>query len=223
MSSCSLKNFMSNCSFNIIMISSKKFSRNKQEKINLIYDTFFKLVLKQGYHKTSTNHVAKSAKISIGTIYKYFPKGKDDIIRKYFEESMETFLDTQDLSNMNDENIRDFLKHFVLDLFRNHKENKGYNLAFRSAIQSDKILHDAHKEKIFIFFKDKVHKLRKINENLKQLSEKRLVDVFIFMYNLVNAILFHHLSVMELFDTDDKFVEYLSNLAAFSLQHYFKT
>lgn len=214
---------MSNYSFNIIIMSSKKFSRNKQEKINRIYDIFFKLVLKQGYHKTSTNHVAKSAKISIGTIYKYFPKGKEDIIRKYFEESMETFLDSQNLSNMNEENIRDFLNHFVLDLFKNHEENKGYNLAFRSAIQSDKILHNAHKEKIFIFFKDKVQKLRKTNEIFKDFSEKRLIDVFIFMYNLVNAILYHHLSVMELFDTDDKFVEYLSNLVAFSLKYYLKT
>jgi len=204
-------------------MSSKKFSRNKQEKINKIYDTFFKLILKQGYHKTSTNHVAKSAKISIGTIYKYFPKGKEDIIRKYFGESMETFLDSQNLSNMNEENIRDFLNHFVLDLFKNHEENKGYNLAFRSAIQSDKILHDAHKEKIFNIFKDKVQKLRNTNENFKQISEKRLVDVFIFLYNLVNAILYHHLSVMELFDTDDKFVEYLSNLVAFSLKYYLKT
>ena len=111
-------------------MSSKKFNRNKQEKINLIYDTFFKLILKRGYHKTSTNHVAKSAKISIGTIYKYFPKGKEDIIRKYFEESMETFLDRQNLDSINDENIRDFLNHFVLELFKNHQENKGYNLAF---------------------------------------------------------------------------------------------
>lgn len=214
---------MSNCSFNIIIMSSKKFSRNKQEKINRIYDTFFRLILNQGYHKTSTNHVAKSAKISIGTIYKYFPKGKEDIIRKYFEESMETFLDSQNLGNMNEENIRDSLNHFVLDLFKNHEENKGYNLAFRSAIQSDKILHDAHKEKIFNIFKDKVQKLRKTNVNLKQISEKRLVDVFIFLYNLVNAILYHHLSVMELFDTDDKFVEYLSNLVAFSLKYYLKT
>ena len=214
---------MSNCSFNIIIMSSKKFSRNKQEKINRIYDTFFKLILKQGYHKTSTNHVAKSAKISIGTIYKYFPKGKEDIIRKYFEESMETFLDSQNLSNMNEENIRDFLNHFVLDLFKNHEENKGYNLAFRSAIQSDKILHDAHKEKIFNIFKDKVQKLRKTNVNFKQLPEESLIEVFIFIYNLVNAILYHHLSVMELFDTDDKLVEYLSNLVVFSLKYYLKT
>lgn len=213
---------MSNYSFTIMIMSSKKFSRNKQEKINLIYDTFFNLILKQGYDKTSTNHVAKSAKVSIGTIYKYFPKGKEDIIRNYFEESMETFLDSQDLININDENIRDFLNHFVLELFKNHKENKGYNQAFISAIQSDKLLHNAHKEKIFIIFKDKAQQLRKTNENFKLIPEKKLIDVFIFLYNLVNAIIYHHLSVMELFDTDEKFVEFLSNLVAFSLKYYLK-
>ncbi len=210
---------MSNCSFNITIMSSKKFSRNKKDKINLIYDTFFKLILKKGYHKTSTNHIAKSAKVSIGTIYRYFPKGKEDIIRKYFEESMGNFLDSQDLSIVNDENIRDFLNRFVLDLYKNHEENKGYNLAFRSAIQSDKKLYNSHKEKILIFFKDTVQKLRKTNKNFKQIPEDRLVETFTFIYNLINAILYHHLSIMELFDTEDKIVEYLSNLVIFSLKY----
>ena len=43
------------------------------------------------------------------------------------------------------------------------------------------------------------------------------------MYNIVNEILYHHLSVMELFDTDEKFIKYLSDLVAFSLKYYFKT
>ena len=201
------------------MMSSKKFSRNKQEKIELIYKTFFNLILKRGYHKTSTNHVAKSAKISIGTIYKYFPKGKEDIIRKYFEESMKDFFNRIDLININNENIREFLNHFILELFKNHIENKGYILAFRSAIQSDKRLLDLHIERIFIFFQDTAQKLRKTNENFNQIPEERLVETFIFIYNLINAILYHHLSLMELFDTDDKLVDYLSNLLVFSLKY----
>ena len=210
---------MSSCSFNMIMMTRKKFSRNKQEKIDLIYKTFFNLILKQGYHKSSTNHVAKSAKISIGTIYKYFPKGKEDIIRKYFEESMETMLDREDLINVDDDNVRDFLNHFILDLFKDHKENQGYNLAFRSAIQSDKSLHDAYKEKILELFKKTVQQLRKINKNFEQFPEERLIEAFVFTYNLINAILYHHLSIMEILDTNDKLVDYLTELIAFSLKY----
>ncbi|MFX1499006.1 MAG: TetR/AcrR family transcriptional regulator [Promethearchaeota archaeon] len=203
-------------------MSSRKFSRNKQEKIDRIYDTFFKLIVKRGYSKTSTNHVAESANLSIGTIYKYFPKGKEDIIRKYFEESMQTFLDSHNLNNMKDENVREFLHHFVLDLFKNHKDNEGYNLAFRSAIQSDKKLLNVYKTKVINFFKDTIQIVRKTNEDLKKFNENQLVDVFVFMYNLVNALIYHHLAVMELFDTDDKFIDYVSNLVIFSLTYYLK-
>ena len=158
---------MSNYSFKIFVMLSKKFSRNKQEKIDLIYKTFFDLISKNGYHKTSTNHVAKSAKISIGTIYKYFPQGKEDIIRKYFEISMKTFLDRADLIQITNENIRELLHHFILDLFDNHKENKGYNLAFRSAIQSDNELLEAYKESLFTLFGDLAEELRKNSESFK--------------------------------------------------------
>ena len=204
------------------MAENKKFSRNKQEKISLIYDTFFKLILKYGYHKTSTNHIAKSAKISIGTIYNYFPKGKENILKNYFEESMEDFLESQNLNELKGENIKNFFDHFVQDLLRNHEENRGYHLAFRSAIQSDKKLQEAHNEKVHMFFKEKVQELRKTNEQLQRFPEKKLVNSFVFLYNLMNAILYHHLSVMKLFDTKEEFVEYLSDIVAFSLEYYLK-
>ena len=210
---------MSNCSFIPFIMSSKKFTRNKQEKIDLIYKTFFRLILKRGYHKTSTNHVANSANISIGTIYKYFPKGKEDIIRKYFDASMKDFFDKESLINLNNENIREFLNHFILELFKNHVENQGYYLAFRSAIQSDKKLHDSHKEKVLNFFKDTASELRKVNKNFKQITEEKLIEILIFVYNLTNAILNYHLSIMALFDTETKLVEFLSDLVIFSLNY----
>ena len=223
MSICLLINFMSHCSFYIIMMSRKKFSRNKQKKINQIYKIFFDLVLKNGYHKTSTNHVANAAKFSIGTIYKYFPKGKEDIVRKYFEKSMETMLDREDLIELSNKNTIEFLNNFIFDLFKNHKENKGYNIAFRSAIQSDKALLEAHKKGIFKIFKDLAQKLRMINKDFSVIPEEKLIEVFIFLYNLLNAIIFHHLSLMKLFDTDDKIIKYLSNIAGFSIKYLLNT
>jgi AcrR family transcriptional regulator len=203
-------------------MSKKKFSRNKEEKIERIYKAFFNLILKKGYNNTSTNHVAESAGLSIGTIYNYFPKGKKDIIRKYFEKSMENLLNKDDLININQNNIRDNLKHFIIELVKYHKENKGYHLAFRSAIQSDKNLLKAHKENIFIVFKEKAQKLRKNNKIFEKISEDRLIEVFVFAYNLVNAILYHHLSIRKFFESEDKLIEYLLNTLVFSLQYLLK-
>ncbi|GAH28007.1 unnamed protein product [marine sediment metagenome] len=71
-------------------MSIKKKARNKEATIKKIYEIFFKLVLEEGFHKASTNKIAKEAKISIGTLYHHFPEGKKGIIRKYFENSVET-------------------------------------------------------------------------------------------------------------------------------------
>lgn len=214
---------MSNCSFKVIVMSNKKFSRNKEEKIELIYETFFNLVLKKGYHKISTNHIAKTAKISIGTIYKYFPKGKEDIMRKYFETSMEEILNINDLIVINDDNIRSFLNRFIMDLYKNHEKKVGYNLALRSAIQADKQLLEAHKNKIELTFKEIAQHLRKKNNNFRQIPEEKLIEIFIFLYNLINAIIYHHLAIMKLFESSDRLVVYLSNLVAFSLDYLSKS
>ncbi|MBN1801970.1 MAG: TetR/AcrR family transcriptional regulator [Candidatus Lokiarchaeota archaeon] len=204
-------------------MSNKKFSRNKEEKIELIYETFFNLVLKKGYHKISTNHIAKTAKISIGTIYKYFPKGKEDIMRKYFETSMEEILNINDLIVINDDNIRSFLNRFIMDLYKNHEKKVGYNLALRSAIQADKQLLEAHKNKIELTFKEIAQHLRKKNNNFRQIPEEKLIEIFIFLYNLINAIIYHHLAIMKLFESSDRLVVYLSNLVAFSLDYLSKS
>jgi AcrR family transcriptional regulator len=204
-------------------MSMKKFSRNKQEKIELIYDTFFNLIKRQGYHKTSTNHIAKSAKISIGTIYKYFPAGKLDIMRRYFDDTMENVFDVNALSNVDESNIQEFLNNFIVELYNNHKKKVGYNIAFRSAIQSDKKLLNAYKKRLFESFKEISQILRKKNLIFKQFPEETLIQIFLFLYNLINALIYHHLSVMELFDTDKGFTDYLKNLTAFSLQYLNKT
>ncbi len=204
-------------------MSNKKFSRNKQEKIELIYDTFFNLIKSQGYHKTSTNHIAKSAKISIGTIYKYFPKGKLDIMRRFFNETMENVVDVNALADVDESNIQEFLNNFIQELYNNHKEKVGYNIAFRSAIQSDKKLLNAHKKRLFESFKEISQILRKKNLIFERFPEETLIQIFLFLYNLINALIYHHLSVMKLFDTDKGLTDYLKSLTAFSLQYLNKT
>ena len=102
-----------------------KFTRNKKEKIEAIYHAFFDLVLEKGYAKTSTNKVAEAAEVSIGTIYRYFPDGKKDIIRKYFENSVEASFELGEFEKFDMSNIAFVFRGFVSNVLRNHKENKA--------------------------------------------------------------------------------------------------
>ena len=209
---------MSNCSLIVHIMQEKKFTRNKQEKIDKIFDIFFDLVLKNGYDKTSTNNVAEASGLRIGTVYRYFPEGKKDIIRKYFEKSVETTMEIEDFKNLETDNIPSAFRGFISNLLRNNYANKGYNLAFRSAILSDPNLLDVHNKRVYDISKGFVKILRKSNEFFKSRDEQRLTRGFVFIYNLSNAIIYHHIFLMKFFEKDEDLIDYLSNLMFFTIQ-----
>ncbi|MCK4285491.1 MAG: TetR/AcrR family transcriptional regulator [Candidatus Lokiarchaeota archaeon] len=209
---------MSDCSLIIHIMQEKKFTRNKQEKIDKIFDIFFDLVLKNGYNKTSTNSVAEASGLSIGTVYRYFPEGKKDIIRKYFEKSVETTMEIEDFKNLETNDIPSAFRGFISNLVRNNYANKGYNLAFRSAILSDPNLLNDHNKRVFDISKGFVKILRKSNEFFKSREELRLIRGFVFIYNLSNAIIYHHIFLMKFFEKDEDLIDYLSNLMFFTIQ-----
>ena len=194
-----------------------KFKRNKSEKIESIYTAFFNLVLKKGYGKTSTNRVAEAAEVSIGTLYRYFPEGKTDIIRKYFDKSVETTFDFGEFEKFDLSNMASIFRGFVTNVLKSHKENKAYFLAFRSAILSDKGLAQAHKERVVEISTGIVNKLQETSEFFKSREKARLIRGFAFIYNIVNAIIYHHIVFMDLFEKDEDLIDYVSNLLAFTI------
>ena len=60
----------------------KKFTRDKKGKIKKIIDITLDLIAEKGYDNISTNQIAAASNISIGTIYRYFPEGKSEIVVK---------------------------------------------------------------------------------------------------------------------------------------------
>ena len=200
-------------------MSITKKARNKEKTIKKIYETFFKLVLEKGYHKASTNKIAKEANISIGTLYHHFPEGKKGIIRKYFESSVETSFELDEFKKFNMSNIQTVFRGFVLNVLKNHRENKAYNIAFRAAILSDENLAQAHNERVTEISTGIVEELQKTSDFFKSREKKRLVRSFILIYNIVNAMIYHHLVFMDLFQKDEDLVDYISNLLAFTIKY----
>lgn len=193
----------------------KKRTRNIQEKIDLIYKTFFNLVLEKGYHKTSTNHIAEAAQISIGTVYRYFPNGKSDIILKYFENSKDIVFNVNDFEKIEEANFVKIFERFIRSNLENQKKNQGYRIAFRQSIMSDKVLKEKYKTKIADINTELVKELRAASEFLRSAPEDQLIRAFNFIHNFLEANIHHHLFVMKLFDDDENFIKFLSSLMGF--------
>jgi len=205
-----------------MIMSKRKITRNKEEKINLIYDTFFKLILEKGYHRTSTNKIAEAAQISIGTIYHYFPKGKSEILTKYFQKSKDITFNIEDFKGYDVNNIPEVFTQFISKDIENQRKNLGFRIALRHAVLSDKKVREAFQNKVIEICKEIVKNLRATTVVFKESPEKRLIQRFAFIYNLIEAIVHHHIFVMKLFDDDDDLVKYISSLIASTIQFFQK-
>lgn len=58
-----------------------------------IIETAQKLIGKKGYSNLNVNEVAYVAKVSVGTLYYHFPKGKADILAEIYSQKTEGFVE----------------------------------------------------------------------------------------------------------------------------------
>jgi len=66
-----------------------KFRRNKEHKIDEILDATVRLSQERGPNNFSINDIPQVANVSIGTVYRYFPKGKEDILRQLLHRNIQ--------------------------------------------------------------------------------------------------------------------------------------
>jgi len=62
-------------------------------------------------------------------------------------------------------------------------------------------------------------KLQESSDFFKSIDQKRLIRSFILIYNIVNAMVYHHIVFMDLFQKDEDFIDYLSNLLTYTTKY----
>jgi len=102
-------------------------SINLKEKI---LETALKLFCEKGYYKTTTNEIAKTAGISIGSLYSYF-KDKDTIFLEILERYHKQFLSLHQLSitkiDVYKADKREWLRTLIESLVEIHEASKELN------------------------------------------------------------------------------------------------
>jgi len=85
--------YVSNPSWIVMGMSEKKFTRDKEAKIEVIIETMIDIVREKGLHQASVRDIPERADVSIGTVYRYFPKGKVDIFFEIMRRNMRSITD----------------------------------------------------------------------------------------------------------------------------------
>ncbi|MFX1340458.1 MAG: TetR/AcrR family transcriptional regulator [Promethearchaeota archaeon] len=191
------------------MEQEKKFVRNKEEKIKIIYDTFITLLKEKGYNNLSTNNIAEIAPISLGTIYRYFPEGKAAIAKKYFEYIKDKIINEEFFLQAKNKNLPDLFKSIISRHLLVYRENINAFLAYEQAMLANKELFKNYKISVLDFAEKTVKSLRKEHILFRSIPEKQFYKGFIFSYNFIEAITRRHLVIFPMFETDEELISFL--------------
>ncbi|GKX65897.1 TetR/AcrR family transcriptional regulator [Inconstantimicrobium mannanitabidum] len=117
-----------------------------------ILDTALKLFCNNGFHKTTTNEIARESGVPIGSLYSYF-KNKDMILIEILDDYHQSFADRiSSLSNEKNIEIakqdkRAWIRGCIEMLIKLHEETKEFNLelqALQHSIPEVAALHEEH-------------------------------------------------------------------------------
>ncbi len=195
----------------------KKPLRNKEEKIKRIFQTFIDLINKYGYSNVSTRHIAKKAQISVGTIYRYFPKGMPSIASVFYNFTIDKILDLNQLAEIEEDNPIKLFKIIVKNHLNSHRENLELYKAFDQARMSNKELFSNQEKIVREMMEGSVIKLHKL-DFFKNIPQEKILKKSMLLFSFLEAIIHRHLFIMPIFETEDELIEFLTRLLIFIIQ-----
>ncbi len=181
--------------------------RNARDRIIQIS---IQMIQEKDYNKITTNHIARKAGVSIGTLYYHFENGKPDIIKEIVRRGYAEFLDEINLSNLTIETLPDFLKAFLKRYLEQHKENKSLLVAIEMAYLSNrKVFQD------FEYIQNELKLVPLISRVLKQLGypdKEDLEGISKFLLYSIDSIIHRHVICEDLLIKDEELVKTLSEM-----------
>ncbi len=121
----------------------KKYERDKEAKIQRIVLSTKTLVENKGYSSVSIRDIAKEADVSIGLIYKYFPKGKFDILKQLSSKQLDEDFLMKQPSKIDFADFPGYTREVIENMLELHRRNvKLINAVTVAALMEGEILED---------------------------------------------------------------------------------
>ncbi len=168
------------------------------------------MIQEKGYNNISTNHIAKEASISIGTLYYHFENGKPDIIKEIIKQGYAEFLEEINLKSLTIDNLPDFLKSFLSQYLEQHKQNKLLIIALESAFLSNRKLFQDYE-----YIQNELKLVPLISNVLKQLGypdKENLNMISKFLLYSIDSIIHRHVISEDNLITDKDLINYLADM-----------
>ena len=198
----------------------KKRTREKDVKIALIIESFLTLTKERGYNQFHTNHIADHAQISVGTIYRYFPKGKHDILKNSFNYISTQIFDIDEYMEFKPEDFPKIIVKTVQSCLNAHKSDLNYHKALQQEMLVDHKLYDKFQEHLYQYNLKIVNHLRSTSVYFHSIPKSVLMNSFRLIFQITDMFVDRHVLISPLFDSDKQFIEYVTKILLFTIEGF---
>jgi len=196
-----------------------KFHRDKEGKIQLIIETFLKLINTMDYSEVSTNKIAKEAGISIGTIYNYF-RNKEEILQYIFGNITMDFIEFSEIVKIVTKKDLEAIKMFIWKYLKSHQEYYVLNKAHDQAMVTSQNIFQEYQGNIKQYTEVMVKQFNEHGIDYGSADVETFIHVFLLSMNIVDSQVHLHLFREPIFKSDEELVAYLAKLFKFNLELY---
>jgi AcrR family transcriptional regulator len=187
--------------------SQKKFTRDKESKIDSIINATIELIEEQGYERFSVNEIPKKAGLSIGTVYRYFPQGKSDILHEIFKRNIQKMMDIGILDQINDSNFNRIWSKVVTEYVRGHREKRFSLSEIGLAYGQEENYTKVMKPLIYEFYRNFMSPFKKL-KMFKDITDSELLIKIAIVFGIMGLLTKSQMK-QPYFESDDRLIEYL--------------
>ena len=106
---------------------------DKERKIQSIFRAMTRLIAARDFNTISIRDIARDADVSIGTIYLYFPEGKENIVHEMINRKIAQIAPTSLITSGEIHTLRDLVWDIIANYYDFHVQNKQFLMAFERA------------------------------------------------------------------------------------------
>lgn len=194
--------------------SGKKFRRDKAAKIETIIQAMAELIDEKGYDGFSVNAIPVKARLSIGTVYRYFPNGKEDILKEIMKRNIESLLKLAEFDNLTEKNFTESWRHLIQSYIVMYREDKILGIGMRTTSAASPDLARDLQSIIVSFYTQVVEKIKNLSF-FQDRSEQELMVKLHLVFSIMGQVRDMHTRV-PLFANDEGLVDYLLHIVLYT-------
>jgi len=199
-----------------VTAKSKKFKRDKRSKIDSVIQATVALIEEKGYTGFSVNEIPDRTNLSIGTVYRYFPNGKSDILQEIITRNNQALVEMIFLDDLKAENFDDFWRRVISSYFRGHNEGLFSLTALEYSYSSDSEFKEILGSITMGFFQRLVSQIIKL-QAFPTLTERNLLERVTLVFGFIGLLVKSHVK-RPIFKSDERLVDYLMDISKLTFE-----